>query len=127
MPLVRYATDDVVQIQENGSMKLIGHKRSEVYLISRNGQKIFKGAMTLHVAELKKIKRYQFVQNEIGKAELRIVSDSPMEQSEVNNVLAYMKRRCEGLLEIEIVFVEELQLTARGKYNWAVNNIKTGE
>ena len=37
MPLIRYVTDDVVQIQEDGSFKLIGHRKSEVKLIGRNG------------------------------------------------------------------------------------------
>ena len=124
MPLIRYATDDVVQINEKGAMRLVGHKRSEVHLISKNGQKVFKGAMTLHVEELKKIKRYQYVQNEPGKAALCIVPEEKMTDAEIARVKEYITRRCEGLLDIEIKFVDELQLTTRGKYNWAVNNIK---
>ena len=124
MPLIRYATDDVVQIDDQGHKLLVGHKRSEVHLLSKNGQKVFKGAMTLHVEELKKIRRYQYVQDEPGKAELRIVLDAPMTETEIGNVMKYISRRCEGLLDIEIKFVDELQLTTRGKYNWAVNNIR---
>ena len=125
MPLIRYATDDVVQIDENGAMRLVGHKRSEVHLLSKNGQKIFKGAMTLHVEELKKIKRYQYVQTEPGKADLCIVQDTPMTEAEIARVLEYIQRRCEGLLDVEIKFVDEVQLTSRGKYSWAVNRIKS--
>ncbi len=124
MPLIRYATDDVVQINESGAMHLVGHKRSEAHLISKNGQKIFKGAMTLHVEELKKIKRYQYVQTEPGKADLCIVQDTPMTEEEISRVRNYILRRCEGLLDVEIKFVDELQLSARGKYSWAVNRIK---
>ena len=124
MPLIRYATDDVVQIDEKGAMHLVGHKRSEVHLVSKNGQEIFKGAMTLHVEELRKIKRYQYVQSEPGKADLCIVQDEPMTEEEISRVREYIRRRCEGLLEVEIKFVDEVQLTARGKYSWAVNRIK---
>lgn len=124
MPLIRYATDDVVQIDGKGAMTLVGHKRSEVHLISKNGQKVFKGAMTLHVEELKKIKRYQYVQTEAGKAELCIVQDTPMTEEEINRVKDYIQRRCEGLLDVEIKFVDEVQLTSRGKYQWAVCRIK---
>ena len=124
MPLIRYATDDVVQIDGKGAMTLVGHKRSEVHLISKNGQKVFKGAMTLHVEELKKIKRYQYVQTEAGKAELCIVQDTPMTGEEINRVKDYIQRRCEGLLDVEIKFVDEVQLTSRGKYQWAVCRIK---
>ena len=122
MPLIRYATDDVVRIQDDGSMELIGHRRSEVYLISKNGQKIFKGAMTLHIEELKKVKRYQYYQDKIGEAELRIMLDSPMTDSEIETVRNYIERRCEGLLDVKIVFVDEVKLSSRGKYIWAINN-----
>lgn len=127
MPLIRYATDDVVQLDENGAPRLIGHKRSEIHLVSKNGQQIFKGAMTLHVEELKKIRRYQYVQDEPGRVELRIVLDEPLNDEELKSIRAYLDRRCEGLLDVEIKFVQELQLTSRGKYNWAVNNIGKGE
>ena len=123
MPLIRYATDDVVYKNTDGSMHLVGHRRSEIYLISKNGQKVFKGAMTLHVEELKKIRRYQYVQNEPGKAELQIVQGEPLTEAEIARVNDYIQRRCEGLLDITIRMVDEIQLTARGKFNWAVNNI----
>lgn len=54
MPLIRYATDDVVAVDSDGTRRLIGHKRSDVFLTAKNGARIFKGAMTLHVPELKK-------------------------------------------------------------------------
>ena len=123
MPLIRYATDDVVYKNADGSMHLVGHRRSEVYLISKNGQKVFKGAMTLHVEELKKISCYQYVQNEPGKAELQIVQGEPLTEIEIERVNDYIKRRCEGLLDITIRMVDKVQLTNRGKLNWAVNNI----
>ena len=127
MPLIRYATDDVVQVDENGVKRLVGHKRSEVHLVSKNGQKVFKGAMTLHVEELKKIKRYQYVQDEPGRVDLCIVQDAPMTDEEIGRVRDYITRRCEGLLDVRIRFVDELQLTSRGKYSWAVNRIKASK
>lgn len=123
MPLIRYATDDVVVVQESGEMRIIGHKRSETYLISKNGQKIFKGAMTLHIEELSKVQQYQYVQNEKGKAELHIVQKFPLSEDEIENIRSYVSRRCEALLDVEIKLVKEVQLTGRGKYIWAINNI----
>ena len=124
MPLIRYVTDDVVYRDKNGSLRLVGHKRSEVYLISKNGQRIFKGAMTLHVEELKKIRCYQYVQYEPGKAELQIIQDKLLTEEELAKVNKYIQRRCEGLLDITIRLVDEVQLTTRGKYSWAINNIE---
>lgn len=125
MPLIRYATDDVVRILPDGSMHLIGHRQSETYLISKNGQHIFKGALTLHLEQLKKVRCYQFYQNTPGKAELRIVEDTKLSHAELDGLERYLKRRCEGLLDIEIRIVDEIRLTRRGKYQWAVNAINT--
>ena len=125
MPLIRYATDDVVNRDGEGNLHLVGHKRSEIYLISKNGQKIFKGAMTLHLGELKKIQRYQYVQDKVGKAELHLIVDEELAADDVSAVQTYIDKRCEGLLDVEIKIVDELQLTSRGKCNWAVNRIKT--
>ena len=124
MPLIRYVTDDVVQIQEDGSFKLIGHRKSEVKLIGKNGVPIFKGAMTLHMSETQKVRTYQYVQNEIGKAELHIVQEEELTNKELKNIENYISQRCEGLLEVEIKIVHEVQYTPRGKYIWAICNIE---
>lgn len=124
MPLIRYVTDDVVQIQTDGSFKLIGHRKSEVKLIGKNGVPIFKGAMTLHMSETQKVRTYQYVQNEIGKAELHIVQEEELTNKELKNIENYISQRCEGLLDVEIKIVQEVQHTPRGKYIWAICNVE---
>lgn len=124
MPLIRYVTDDVVQIQTDGSFKLIGHRKSEVKLIGKNGVPIFKGAMTLHMSETQKVRTYQYVQNEIGKAELHIVQEEELTNKELKNIENYISQRCEGLLDVEIKIVHEVQHTPRGKYIWAICNVE---
>ena len=124
MPLIRYVTDDVIQVQEDGSYKLIGHRKSEVKLIGKNGFPIFKGAMTLHMAETQKVRAYQYVQNEIGKVELHIVEEQELTKKELENIKKYIDQRCEGLLDVEIKIVHEVRHTPRGKYIWAICNIK---
>lgn len=123
MPLIRYVTDDVIQMQRDGSYKLIGHRKSEVKLIGKNGVPIFKGAMTLHMAETQKVRTYQYVQNEIGKVELHIVQEAELTNKEINNIKNYIMQRCEGLLDVEIKIVKDVKRTPRGKYIWAINNI----
>lgn len=67
MPLIRYVTDDVDSLNEEGFAKIMGHKCSEFCLISKSGAKIFKGALTMHLDVFKMVKQYQFVQEEQGK------------------------------------------------------------
>ena len=92
MPLIRYVTDDVIQVQEDGSYKLIGHRKSEVKLIGKNGFPIFKGAMTLHMAETQKVRAYQYVQNEIGKVELHIVEEVICDDKDTFDFIAAKKK-----------------------------------
>lgn len=124
MPLIRYVTDDVVSFDDEGFAHIKGHKYSEVTLISKTGEEIFKGALTMHLDAFKNVKQYQYVQDEPGKAYLDLVCIQPLSDTDQKKMMDYLTRRCEGLLDIEIRQVEALKLTRRGKYNWAVNNIK---
>lgn len=123
MPLIRYMTDDIVKIQEDGKCRLIGHKMSEVHLIGKNGTKIFKGALTLHIAETQKVSTYQYVQREIGKAELDIVEAEHLTEKDIEEIQDYLCKRCENLLDIEIRIVQDVKRTPRGKYVWAISEI----
>lgn len=123
MPLIRYVTDDVIKVNADGTYKLIGHRKSEVRLIGKNGVPIFKGALTIHMAETQKIRVYQYVQDEIGKAELHIVQDEELSEKELHNIQNYVNTRCEGLLDIRIRIVKEIKRTPRGKYIWAICNV----
>lgn len=127
MPLIRYLTDDTVTLDSEGYAHIKGHKFSEVTLISKTGGEIFKGALTMHLDAFKNVKQYQYVQDEPGKAYLDLVCIQPLSEVEKKDIMDYLTRRCEGLLDIEIREVQTLQLTRRGKYNWAVNNIKKAE
>lgn len=120
MPLIRYATDDVVQISSDGKRRLVGHKRSEVFLVGKNGSKIFKGAMTLHVSQMDKVKAYQYRQSEPGKATLCLVAPSGLSVDERAQIAAYVERRVEGLLDIQIKLVDKVKTSTRGKSVWAV-------
>lgn len=123
MPLIRYATDDVIHVLPDGKHQLIGHKKSDVYLIGKNGAHIFKGAMTLHIKELKKIRTYQYVQDEVGKADLDLILDEEITPSEMDSIQQYIDKRCEGLLDVTIKIVDEVKCTSRGKSLWAICNV----
>lgn len=123
LPLIRYLTDDTVKVDEDGNFKLIGHRKSDIHLIGKNGVEIFKGAMTLHIAETQKVSAYQYVQKEAGKAELHIVETEKLSQAEINRIENYIHVRCENMLDIRVKIVPEIKWTARGKYIWAISEI----
>ena len=129
MPLIRYATDDVVEVAPDGTHQLVGHKRSEVFLTAKGGAHVFKGAMTLHVPELGKIRGYQYRQRVPGEATLCLVSLEPLTKEEEDRILLYLRTRTEGVLDVHIEYVRELKTTIRGKALWAVveNPRETGD
>lgn len=120
MPLIRYATDDHVVVDASGRMHLVGHKRSDVFLIARNGARVFKGAMTLHGPELSNITCYQYYQEIPGRATLRLVADRPLSLSKIEGLRAQLDRRTEGLLDVAIEYVDAVELTPGGKLPWAI-------
>lgn len=124
MPLIRYVTDDVAIFEKNGTVKIKGHRMSEDYLLTKNGRKVFKGALTLHVGVLKKVKQYQYIQYEPGKAYLDVVPLEILTDKDKKEILDYIIRRCEEQLDITLREVKALEMTGRGKYRWAVNKIK---
>lgn len=120
MPLIRYGTDDVVRIGSDGIARIIGHKQSDIVLVGKNGAKIFKGAMTLHVPELRKIRAYQYFQQTPGLAELRIVEATHLDDIEIARIQEYLNLRTEGQLNISIRIVDHVVSTSRGKAIWAI-------
>lgn len=124
MPLIRYVTDDVVRFNKKGYAEIMGHKFSEIYLLSKSGGKIFKGALTMHITAFNKVKQYQYVQYEQGKTFLDLVLIEPLTNNEKKDIINYLLKRCENQLDIEIRIVDQIELTKRGKYNWAVNKME---
>lgn len=123
MPLIRYVTDDVVRLNDKGFVDIQGHKFSEVSLVSKTGGKIFKGALTMHIDTFRKVKQYQYIQYDPGKVYLDLVLVEELTDKDKTAILDYLNRRVENQLDIELRIVDSIELTKRGKYNWAVNKI----
>lgn len=54
---------------------------------------------------------------------MNIVPSEDIDGASLNAIRDYLVERCEGELDVTIRIVEQIQLTSRGKYNWAVVNI----
>lgn len=124
MPLIRYVTDDAIKITSDGKYNLIGHRKSDVKLIGKHGEEIFKGAMTMHIDILKKVKTYQYVQDEVGKVSLHIVPEEVITEEDQAEILSYLKHRCEGLLDVDLKIVDDVIRSPRGKHIWAISNLE---
>ncbi len=120
MPLIRYTTDDVVTI-DGEELHIVGHTTSEAKVIGKNGAQIYKGTLSPHSKPFSKVRLYQYVQYEKGKVYLDVILDEPFTQRDYEELYVYYKRKCEGLLDVEIRTVSEVQLNKRGKYSWLIS------
>lgn len=124
MPLIRYATDDVAFFNREGRLEIRGHTTSEARVIGKNGERIYKGTLAPHIEPFKKARLYQYVQYERGKVWLDVILEEPFTDEDYRMINAYYKRKCEGLLEIQIRVVDQPILNKRGKYSWLVSYIE---
>ena len=54
----------------------------------------------------------------------KLTQNEALSNDEIETIRKYINRRCENLLDVQLKIVDEVQLTTRGKFNWAVNNVK---
>ena len=118
--MIRYLTDDVVKMR-NGRMEIHGHTTSEARVIGKNGARIYKGTLSPHIAPFQKVRLYQYVQYEIGKVYLDLILEEPFTDADIESLNEYYRRKCEGLLDVEVRIVDELVMGNRGKHIWLVS------
>ena len=122
MPLIRYKVDDKAIPYKDG-YKIVGHRENEV-LYGKNDYTI--SATTIeftHEDCFEKIDSYQFEQNEIGKVEMRLKTDVKLSDIEMKKIYNRVKEKL-PYFELNLVVVDELEKTKRGKYKMIIQNNK---
>lgn len=120
MPLIRYDTGDLataVAVPTAGNcwrlrVKDIVSSYRQDYLVTREGGLIT--PVVLYDRDWT-VRECQFVQDEPGKAVLRIVPEQGVEQGELEALRAKINRHADGLVSVELAVVDEIPLTPRGK------------
>jgi phenylacetate-CoA ligase len=124
MPFIRYKTDDVCS-PENQYYSIGGKRSSTSGFYGLNDEFLSTMALlNLEKAIFKNIPRYQFVQNEKGKADLLVVVNKYFQNSEMEAFKKEIDRQTKGIIDMEIKIVESLILSPRGKYQKYISNIK---
>jgi len=122
MPFIRYKTDDVCS-NVNEFYAIEGKRSSTVGLYGYNGEFLSSTAYDLENPIFKNITTYQFIQNEIGKADLLVVVNNSFQTSEMEIIKKEIFRQTKGILDINIKLVDHLILSPRGKYQMYISNI----
>jgi len=117
MPLLRYDTGDIAIIKE-GQTFIKSHCDKFVYGYNRENIDLSKSIFTME--GLKSLKKYQFIQNEIGKIELNILDN--IEPLGLKKLEEELNNEFLGVLDFTVNKVEKLKLTKRGKQQNVVQN-----
>lgn len=121
-PLIRYLVDDKVEKKQNGNYNIIGHWDSEM-LYGSNGERISMASINFHDDTFQNITGYQFVQNEIGKCIVRILSDHEIDDSRKKKISDRIQHKIGKGFLVNVCQVNSLQNTSRGKYKMLIQNV----
>lgn len=122
-PLIRYKVDDEVKKNKTGKYDICGHRDGILY--GKDGEQVSMAFVNFHSDVFAKIKNYQFVQDEIGKCVLHVVST----QEDFSAAdLVYIEKKVNQKLGVgyqcKVKQVSDIALTARGKYRMVIQNCK---
>lgn len=125
IPFIRYKTGDrAISSGKYDSLKKISGRQSE-YFIDKYKNKIpFTCSDELFWNCKEKIDAYQYVQNEIGKCQLKIVKSKKfsLTESDEKEIMNELKKIYSNI-EFYISYVEDIERTKRGKYKYLIQNI----
>lgn len=125
MPFIRYRTMDIGTWGNKGCQckrkyqkleKIDG--RLQELLVTKNNGLISMTAINMHSNIFDNIKQFQFYQDMPGKVIFKVIRrDGYTDEDTVKITLELMKKLGEDM-ELEIIFVDEILKTARGKYRF---------
>ena len=126
MPFIRYKTgDNAISSGKYDSLKKISGRKSEYFIDKNNNKVLFTWADEPFWNCKERIDAYQYVQDEIGKCQLKIVKSKKflLNKNDEENIKKELKRLYPNI-EFYILYIENIERTKRGKYKYLIQNIK---
>ena len=133
MPFIRYKTSDmavytnkVCSCGRNYNLIKGIHGRSQEQIITLDNTKIFLTSIIhgQHLDTLGRIKEYQLVQNVKGRVEVKIVKSNDFKESDAKKIKRTMESAADNQIQVDIIFVDVIEKTGRGKHKFLIQNIK---
>jgi phenylacetate-CoA ligase len=131
MPFVRYRTGDLAVLSDRGHPALPGYPacerivgRLQEFIVCRDHRLISITAIGVaHFPELAAVEAIQYEQEHAGKLVLKVVADSPLTGDERNRIAHAVAAKTQGGCEVEVVQVESIPRTPRGKSRMLIQHI----
>lgn len=132
MPFIRYRTGDVTRILKRScpcgrELPLIDQvvAKFEDVIVEKDGRLISPSALTHPFKPInpRAILKSQIVQDEPGKVIVRVVKGPEHDKAQEQLLLKGFEERFQDQLEVEIVYVPNIERTSTGKYRWVICNV----
>jgi len=129
-PLIRYRTMDIAVYEGTPcpcgrAYPLLRHVegRLQDFIVTSKGHLISGITMNIDTDAFDNVKQFQFYQDTIGKVILNIVPKENYTDNDTAYLYREVSRSCGDEITISIRFVDDIPLTARGKYRYFVQNL----
>lgn len=122
-PLIRYKIDDEIKVNSYGCYDITGH-RDDSILYGKNGEQISITAFEFSDTTFNEVSEFQIVQNENGKAILKVVSNKVFCKEYLDNFSSLINKKIQGAIIFDVVQVDHIKYTKRGKYKILIQNCK---
>lgn len=121
MPLIRYATGDFVEIDQNGNIKSIIGRTSD-FLIGKNGE-VVPCIIVNREDTMKNVILVQYYQDEPGKFIYNIIGNENFGADDIKAIDEDIKLNFGDILEGKIVQVDHIEKTKRGKHRKIIQKL----
>lgn len=131
-PFIRYRTMDIAKKGEfrcdrcGRQFQLLERIEGRIheFILSGTGRYISMTAINMHDDIFDNVKHFQFYQDTPGKVILRLVKKRTYSQADTKKIYRGLKRKLGEDVDLEIVFVDTIQKTRRGKYRFLDQRLK---
>lgn len=131
MPLVRYRTGDWGIVgpkhcscgRNHVLVSQVRGRWNQEMLVGRHGNLISFTAINVHTPIFDNVKQFQLRQGKKGVAELRVVRKPSYTAKDSSALLKGLGEKLADSVDLQLVFVDEIPLTARGKFRFVVQEL----
>lgn len=97
--------------------------RSREFLTAANGKRVHGAIFSYLVRENPWINQYQVYQEKEGYIEIRIITDTPIDQSKVKSIKSFVDNKCGGGMTVNVLQVSDIPLSNNNKRQFIVSTI----
>jgi phenylacetate-CoA ligase len=100
--------------------------RLQELVVTKKGNLIPMTGINMHSDVFDNVKQFQFVQEKKGRLIMNIIKKSSYTDKDTEYILSELYKKMGDGVDIEIVFVDEIPLTERGKYRFLIQKLPIG-